>query len=173
MMTNDSLKNQKNLPVILFMGASESSGYGLADQKSFVDIFYQLVENERPQKYMVINASIPGASTSDLKELLNRTNVNKNTISHLVITLGLSDAIYQTPPTEIYNNLKEGINYLKEQQPTMKIWVMRCDMFQHHAISGLPLKNSPYYVNFRKAFDDIGKEKQVQIFPFYNGGYYK
>lgn len=94
-------------PAIVVVGDSLSSGYGLGDAPSWVDLLEARLE-ERAYEYVVVNASIPGdTSSGGLSRLSGLLTRHQPDI--VVIELGGNDGLRGLPTDLLQANLEQMI----------------------------------------------------------------
>lgn len=159
--------NKKIIPVptIVFIGASETSGYELPEGESYVDKFDSLLTNQGLE-YAVTNISFPGAATSDGKTILSNILYKNDNIHTIFISLGLSDVLYGVSTETIYNNLEEIIKMIKTNNPKTNIQIMEGEIFQYHKIPNLPSHESKYYFDYKRIYKRLLLDYQIKTYPF-------
>lgn len=159
--TKMKVKNQ----IIVFIGASESSGYGLSKGLSYVDKFSRLIEQDDLQ-FIIKNISYPGAATANGIEMFNSILNNKDTIHSVFISLGLSDVVYGVNPEQIYKNLSNMVELIQSKSIETRIYIMEGEIFQYHALPNLPTHETDYYKEYKKIYKRLEKGKKIIIYPF-------
>ena len=153
--------NQKR-PSIIFLGASTISSFGLAEEDSFVAQLQSLYD-ESGAAYQVINAGAPGASSESGVEQLTPYLDSKHDLAAVVITLGLSDAVYRIDPGSIKYNLKSVIKLTRGYDPNVKIFLCKARFFQEAVMRPLPIE---YETPYLRLFPDLATEEGIPLLPF-------
>lgn len=154
-----------SIPTIVFIGASETSGYGLPKNSSYVAKFSRMLK-EGGYDYNVKNISYPGAATSDGVSMLLPVLNSRANIQSVFISLGLSDCVYGVDPEVIYTNLLELATLIKSKHPMAKVFIMEGEIFQYHVLPNLPKHNSEYYGEYKGVYERLGQKKNITIYPF-------
>ncbi len=149
-------------PSILFLGASVTSGYGLAPTLAFPSQIQQLI-NQVGLPYWVLNAASPGASTADGLGQMREYLQAKYRLSHLVIGLGLADAVYGTPLPEIAYNLRQIIHTARQFKPDIRLFLGQARLFQQHVMPQLKQRNG---VAYARVFQTVAETEEVVLLPF-------
>lgn len=140
---------------ILLLGDSVSAGYGMKTHQAWVHLLNQKLSQQN-QPYTIINASVSGETTSG--GLSRLTNIlNKEKIDHLIIELGGNDGLRGYSPKLIKNNLLQMITIAQSK---------------NIAVSMIKIKITPNYgprynKMFEQIFDDVAKEKNITLLPFF------
>lgn len=150
---------------IVFLGASESSGYGLPKDASYVDKFSKLLQKDN-LSFEVINLSYPGASTQNGKDMLHSVLNSTDSIHSIFISLGLSDGVYGVSPNQIYQNLLGMKEQINAKHPEAKIHIMEGEIFQYHALPNLPKSGSKYYLDYKYIYGELSQDKNIKVYPF-------
>ena len=159
------IEKEMSKPVIVFIGASETSGYGLPKNSSYADKFSKhLLENQL--SFEILNHSFPGAATGDGEEMLNHVFEKTENIHSIFISLGLSDVIYGINSEEIYLNYQKMIKVIISKSADIKIHIMEGEIFQYHALPDLPSHDSAYYKAYKSIYKRLEDNEPVVVFPF-------
>lgn len=151
--------------IIAFIGASESSGYGLKEGSSYVDKFSELMKQDELQ-FIIKNISYPGAATSNGEGMLDSVLNSKDNIHSIFISLGLSDVVYGVNTEQIYQNLFNMIQQIQSKNIKTRIYVMEGEIFQYHAIHNLPSHETNYYKKYKEIYKRLKTHTEVMIYPF-------
>lgn len=154
-----------NTQSIVFIGASESSGYGLADGASHVHKFSKLLEKDNLH-FEVKNTSYPGASTKDGISMFQSILNSNDSIHTVFISLGLSDVVYGDSPDQIYQNLFKLTQFIRGENSKVVIYIMEGEIFQYHALPNLPKHDSDYYKQYKNIYVKLRQNADVIIYPF-------
>lgn len=161
-MNDTALAGENGAEYILFIGASEASGYG--GIRSFPSLVEDLARADgRP--WSIVNMARAGASTRDGREQIRAGLARKLTFSAAFISLGLADAVYAHPPSEIKANLQAMIRDLQTHSPGIEIYLCRGEIFQHQAIPGLAPRGSEYHREYVNLYAEIADTAQMRRNP--------
>jgi acyl-CoA thioesterase-1 len=153
--TNKPEKSNSMPPVLLIVGDSISSGYGLSQKNlGWVKQLETQVQREG-LVYQVINASIAGDTTANgLSRLPNL--LKKHNPKVVVIELGGNDGLRGLPVSQIQKNLNQMITLSQKQGAKVLLLGMK-----------IP---SNYGATYTKAFENnyqsLAKTHQVAIIPW-------
>ncbi|XQW86782.1 arylesterase [Thalassotalea piscium] len=140
---------------ILLLGDSVSAGYQMPKEQSWAYLLNQrLIKENAP--YRLINASISGETTSGGLSRLPAI-LAKEKIDHLVIELGGNDGLRGYAPKRIKANLLQMITLAQEQD--IKVSLIK--------IKITPNYGPRYLKMFEQVFEEVSKEKDVVLFPFF------
>lgn len=141
--------------VILFFGDSLTAGYGLDQGEAFPEIIQEKIDSLN-LNYKVVNAGLSGETTSGGK---NRTDwVLKQNVDIFVLELGANDGLRGIPLQETRNNLQEIIDFVREENPEIKI-----------ILAGMqipPNMGQDYTSGFRNIFPELAEKNEVELIPF-------
>lgn len=145
-------------PVILVLGDSLSSGYGLKADESWVALLSDKIKAKKIA-YTVVNGSVAGATAADgLSALPNL--LKSHTPKILIVALGSNDGLRGNSVVELKRNLSDIISVAKKD----KIKVLLVGF-------KLPVNyGSKYRESFEKVYVDLKKEYSVPLVPFLLSG---
>ena len=127
------------------------SGSGKADQKPL-----------GRESVVTVNAGWAGAATKDgivqLQPFLSTPGLN-----HIVIALGLADAVYQISPEQIKDNIRDLVYLAREHHPDVKIYLLQSKVFQPFVLQRI---DGDYVQNFEQTFVDVASELHLNLLPF-------
>ena len=147
--------------VILFLGASVTSGFGLSKQDAYPAIIQSFV-SEAGMNYHIANAGWAGAATKDGIAQL-QPFLSKPGLEHLVIALGLADAVYHISPVQIKDNIRDLVHLAREHHPDVKIYLLQSKVFQPFVLQRI---DGDYVQNFEQTFVDVANEWDLNLLPF-------
>ena len=140
---------------ILLLGDSVSAGYQMPQEQSWAYLLNQQLINEKAA-YQLKNASISGETTSGGLSRLPAILANEK-IDHLVIELGGNDGLRGYSPKRIKSNLLQMVTMAQEKG--IKVSLMKIKITPNYGPRYLQL--------FEQVFDDIAKEKNITLLPFF------
>ncbi len=141
-------------PVILILGDSLSSGYGLNEGEGWTDLLQQrLSANGYPHR--VVNASASGDTTAiGLNRITGAMAQYRPVV--VVVELGGNDGLRALPVATVQANLLGIIDKVREAGAKVLLAGMR-----------LPPNYGPVYVNaFEAMYRDIATTRAVALIPF-------
>ena len=145
-------------PKVLVFGDSLSSGYGLADQQGWVDLFRQRLITDTPG-WQVINASIAGETTSQGVRKLPAALARENP-DWVFLELGGNDALRGTDLTLTESNLREMIELSRDAGADVLLFGMQ-----------VPPNYGPVYSEqFAELFFTLAEEEGTALIPFFLEG---
>ncbi len=150
---------------IVFLGASLTSGYGLPASDAFPGVYNRLLQTHGKETTLY-NVASPGASSRDGLLQLEKAIKSGISIDYLFIALGISDAVYNTPCTNIKKNLSAVIKRAKDHNPDITIYLFQGKIFQRHVTSRVAKANSPYEKEYEALFPEICNKEHVTLLPF-------
>lgn len=141
-------------PVILILGDSLSSNYGMDARQGWVELLRRRLAASA-HRYEVVNASISGDTTSGglarLPQALQRYRP-----AIVVIELGGNDGLRALPLKEIRNNLAAMIEQSRAAGADVLLVGMQ-----------IPPNYGPAYTaKFRAVYEDLARQYQVPLVPF-------
>ncbi len=139
---------------ILILGDSLSSGYGISEGKSWVDLIKKQLSDKK-YNYQIINLSIAGHTTSDgLEQLPEALAQYKPEIT--IIELGGNDGLRGIQITAIKENLQQAINLAKKAHSKILLVGVR-----------IPPNYGPQYTQqFHDNYLNLAKENNIAIVPY-------
>lgn len=145
-------------PVILIMGDSLSSGFGMKLSEGWASLLQQRLKSEN-LPHRVINASISGETTNGgLSRLAQALDAHKPKI--VIIELGANDGLRGLPLNLMRKNLSRMINTSRQAKARVLLLGME-----------LPPNYGPRYTReFAKIFTELAKENNTGVAPFLLAG---
>jgi acyl-CoA thioesterase-1 len=145
-------------PVILVVGDSLSSAYGLAEKRGWVALLRDRLRSERLD-YSVVNASISGDTTSG-----GRARLGKLLAQHrpaiLILELGGNDGLRGLPVAEMRKNLSAMIGEAQRAKARVLLVGMRMP----------PNYGEQYARAFEAAYADLAREHRIALLPELTAG---
>lgn len=144
----------------LFLGDSLTDGHGLDRSKVYTSLIQEKLE-ESGQKVKVINGGVDGSTTAGgLRRFQWYSKRMK--FDTLVIQLGANDGMRGFPVKEIRNNLIKIIDESRKKNSEIKIYLAAMNIF--------PSMGEVYAGEFKTVFEEVAKEKKVNLIPFFLDG---
>ncbi len=141
-------------PVILVLGDSLSSNYGMDSRQGWVELLRQRLAASA-YRYEVINASISGDTTSGGLTRLPQA-LQRHRPAIVIIELGGNDGLRALPLTEMRNNLAAMIEQSRAAGADVLLIGMQ-----------IPPNYGPAYTaKFRTVYEDLARQYQVPLVPF-------
>ncbi len=141
-------------PVILVLGDSLSSGYGINLKQGWVARLQKRLQH-KGYSYQVVNASITGETTHGaLARLDDLLDTHKPEI--VLIELGGNDGLRGLPLPEVRQNFSRLIE--QSQQSGAKVLLVRMRLPPNYGFL--------YTQQFEKLFSDLEKKYKVALAPF-------
>ncbi|WP_228719834.1 arylesterase [Methylococcus geothermalis] len=142
---------------VLVLGDSLSAAYGLADSsKGWVAL---LQEKLRARNIAVVNASIPGDTSAG-----GRARLAPALAAHhpriVILELGANDGLRGLPPSTLKANLGAMVDQARSAGAQVLILGMKLP----------PNYGNRYAEAFERVYDDLAKEKKVEVLPFFLDG---
>jgi len=139
---------------ILVFGDSLSAGYGIAIEKSWVNLLQQ--ELQRTQSgFGIVNASISGETTTGGRQRITKT-LKQHRPSIVIVELGANDGLRGAPIKDIEANL----NYIIEQSHGSGAKVLLLGMKLP------PNYGGPYTTQFANVYPRVAKKHGILLLPF-------
>lgn len=139
---------------ILVFGDSLSAGYGLAIEKSWVNLLQQ--ELQRTQSgFSVVNASISGETTTGGRQRITKT-LKQHHPSIVIVELGANDGLRGAPIKDIEANL----SYIIERSHRSGAKVLLLGMKLP------PNYGEPYITQFAGVYPRLAKKHGILLLPF-------
>lgn len=148
-------------PVILFLGASVTSGFGIPLKNAYPALIQSHI-NKAEINLKVLNAAVPGASTVDGLQQM-RPYLESSSIKHLVIALGLADAVYRHSPDAIRRNIKSIVDEARKAQAGVNIYLFQSKVFQSFVRQQV---STDYLHEFEAIFPVIATAMNLTLLPF-------
>jgi acyl-CoA thioesterase-1 len=141
------------VPLIVVLGDSLASGYGIGASNSFPAVLQQrAADNGYPHR--VVNAGVSGdTSAGGLRRLDSALNGD---VGLLIVALGANDGLRGVPVAQVQANLARII----EQAQARGIRVLLCGM------EALPTYGWQYSVAFHRMYGDLARDYDVPLVPF-------
>jgi acyl-CoA thioesterase-1 len=146
--------NQSALPLILIVGDSLSSAYGLNPKQGWVHLLVERLKNEG-YRYRVVNASIAGDTTrSGLARLPQALQTHHPGI--VIIELGANDGLRGINPRQMQNNLLQIISLARQQAAQVVLIGVR-----------LPSNYGKTFIeHFAAVYPRVAETAEVPLVPF-------
>jgi acyl-CoA thioesterase-1 len=139
---------------ILVFGDSLSAGYGLAIEKSWVNLLQQ--ELQRTQSgFSVVNASISGETTTGGRQRITKT-LKQHRPSIVIVELGANDGLRGAPIKDIEANLNDIIK--QSQRSGAKVLLLGMKL--------PPNYGEPYITQFANVYPRVAKKHGILVLPF-------
>jgi acyl-CoA thioesterase I len=138
---------------LLIVGDSLSSGYGLANDTSWVDKLGARLKKTAPD-WRVINASVSGDTTQNGLQRLQPA-LDRHRPQGVVIELGGNDALRGTPPEVIRQNLLAMVRQAK----AAGAWVVLLDA------PVLPNYGKPYADALARLYGEVARREKITRVP--------
>ncbi|MEO8506806.1 MAG: arylesterase [Betaproteobacteria bacterium] len=146
-------------PVLLVVGDSASSGYGLAAGQVWVDLLARKLSAEG-YRYRVVNGSISGDTTAGGRARLPAL-LTQHKPAIVVIELGGNDALRGSKLTTTRDNLDAMVT--AAQAAGARVLLVGMEM---------PSNYGPAYVReFRELFVDVARARRVPLVPMFFAGF--
>jgi acyl-CoA thioesterase I len=145
-------------PVILVVGDSLSSGYGIDTEQGWVRLLDKRLKS-RSCRFRVVNLSISGETTRAAVAVLDPA-LPKYRPAIVIIGLGGNDGLRGISLGEMRNNLEHLVSSAREQGARVLLLGMR-----------LPPNYGSYYAGkFHEVYQQVAAEQQVPLVPFFLAG---
>ena len=145
-------------PVILILGDSLSSGYGLDLRKGWVALLEQRLANEK-FPHRVVNASITGDTTRSGRARLPRA-LEQHRPAVVIIELGGNDGLRGLPLSQPRENLAAMVALAQKHNAKVLLVGMR-----------LPSNYGTSHAQaFHALYAELGRRYQVPVVPFFLDG---
>jgi acyl-CoA thioesterase-1 len=145
-------------PVILVVGDSLSSGYGIDTEQGWVRLLDERLQR-RSYRFRVVNLSISGETTRAGAAVLDPA-LPKYRPAIVIIGLGGNDGLRGISLAEMRNNLEHLVSAAREQGARVLLLGMR-----------LPPNYGSYYAGkFHEVYLQVAAEQRVPLVPFFLAG---
>jgi acyl-CoA thioesterase-1 len=142
-------------PVILVVGDSLSSGYGIDTEQGWVRLLDERLQS-RSYRFRVVNLSISGETTRAAAAVLDPA-LPKYRPAVVIIGLGGNDGLRGINLDEMRNNLVHLVSASREQGARVLLLGMR-----------LPPNYGSYYAGkFHEVYKQIASDQHVPLVPFF------
>jgi acyl-CoA thioesterase-1 len=142
-------------PVILVVGDSLSSGYGIDTEQGWVRLLDKRLQSGS-YRFRVVNLSISGETTRAAAAVLEPA-LPKYRPAVVIIGLGGNDGLRGISLGEMRNNLEHLVSTAREQGARVLLLGMR-----------LPPNYGSYYAGkFHEVYQQVAAEQQVPLVPFF------
>jgi acyl-CoA thioesterase-1 len=146
--------NQSAPPIILIVGDSLSSAYGLNPQQGWVRLLAERLEN-KGYRYQVVNASISGDTTrSGLARLPRALQTYRPSI--VIIELGANDGLRGIDPKQMQDNLLQMISLGRRQDAQVVLIGVRLP----------PNYGKVFIERFAAVYPRVAETTEVHLVPF-------
>jgi acyl-CoA thioesterase I len=143
------------MPVILVVGDSLSSGYGIDTEQGWVRLLDKRLQS-RSYRFRVVNLSISGETTLAATVVLNPA-LSKYRPAVVIIGLGGNDGLRGINLGEMRNNLEHLVSTAREQGARVLLLGMRLP----------PNYGSNYAGKFHEVYQQVAAKQQVPLVPFF------
>jgi len=145
-------------PVILVLGDSLSSGYGIADEAGWANLLRERLDNNG-YPHAVVNASISGDTTRNALTRLDAT-IKRHRPDVAIVQLGGNDGLRAFPIDTIERNLSLILDKLRESGAKIVLAGMR-----------MPPNYGPVYTRaFEALYPALAEEYEAALVPFFMEG---
>jgi len=145
-------------PVILVVGDSLSSGYGIDTEQGWVRLLDKRLQSGS-RRFRVVNLSISGETTRAATAVLDPA-LPKYRPAIVIIGLGGNDGLRGISLGEMRNNLEHLVSAARAQGARVLLLGMR-----------LPPNYGSYYAGkFHEVYQQLAAELQVPLVPFFLAG---
>jgi acyl-CoA thioesterase I len=139
---------------ILVFGDSLSAGYGIAIEKSWVNLLQQ--ELQRTQSgFSIVNASISGETSTGGRQRITKA-LKQHRPAIVIVELGANDGLRGAPINDIETNLV----YIIEQAQSAGAQVLLVGMELP------PNYGEPYIKRFRDIYPRLAQKHRILLVPF-------
>jgi acyl-CoA thioesterase-1 len=146
------------LPVIVVLGDSLSSGYGIDTQRGWVHLLDERLQAMSVQ-FQVVNLSISGETTRAALAVLDAA-LARYRPAVVIIGLGGNDGLRGISLEEMRNNLAHLVSASRAQGARVLLLGMR-----------LPPNYGSYYAGkFHQVYQDVAEAQHVPLVPFFLAG---
>ena len=146
------------MPVILVLGDSLSSAYGIDTDQGWVRLLDKRLQ-ERSYPFRVVNLSISGETTRAAGAVLDPALPEYRPVV-VIIALGGNDGLRGISLGEMRNNLANLVRTSREHGAHVLLLGMR-----------LPPNYGSYYAGkFHEVYQQVAAEQQVPLVPFFLAG---
>lgn len=145
---------------ILVFGDSLSAGYGLPQDKGWVQLLQQRLNEERSGYYKVVNASLSGETTSGGLSRFGAA-LKEAHPDVVVLELGANDGLRGQSVDVMRKNLEQMIDASHRAHAQVLLIGMRLP----------PNYGSAYVEKFQRTFADVARAKKVAYVPFLLEGF--
>ena len=143
------------LPRIIFAGTSLTAGMGLDPDSAYPLHVQRMIDSARLD-YRVVNAGVSGETSS---ALLGRLDwLLREPFSVFVIETGANDGLRGIPVTTMRRNIAQIIDRVRAARPDARIVLVQME--------APPNMGAVYTRDFRDAFAEVAREKDVPLLPF-------
>jgi acyl-CoA thioesterase-1 len=140
-------------PLIVVLGDSLASGYGIGASRSFPAVLEERAA-EKGYSHQIVNAGVSGdTSAGGVRRLAAAL---KGDVRFLIVALGANDGLRGIPVAQVKANLARII----EQAQARGIQVLLCGM------EALPTYGWQYTIAFHQMYLDLAKQYEVPLVPF-------
>jgi acyl-CoA thioesterase I len=140
---------------ILVLGDSLSASYGLAQERGWVNLLQQRLQQEK-QAYRVVNASISGETTSGGLYRINAL-LTQHRPKIVILELGANDGLRGLSIESTRNNLESMIQRAKKSGAKILLLGMRIP----------PNYGLTYTEQFHRLYEVLAKKYHIQRQPFF------
>lgn len=151
---SSSAARQESLPKIVAFGDSLTAGYGLATTESYPALLQAMLERDGYQ-YEVVNAGVSGDTSAGGVQRIDWAL--EGDVRVVILELGANDMLRGLPVKAMKSNLDQIIRRAKERDAR----VLLAGMY------AAPYLGPEYQREYRAAFEDLAREHEVALIPFF------
>jgi acyl-CoA thioesterase-1 len=152
------LPSKSPAPVILVLGDSLSSGYGIPTAKTWVALLQRRL-NKLDYPHRIVNASVSGDTTASGLSRLNSA-LQRHDPSIVILELGGNDGLRALSLAALRSNLESIIKTTREGDAKIVLAGMRIP----------PNYGVAYTTKFERIYTELASQYQVVLIPFFLEG---
>lgn len=139
---------------ILVFGDSLSAGYGIAIEKSWVNLLRQELQRTH-SGFNIVNASISGETTVGGRQRIARA-LGQHRPSMVIVELGANDGLRGFSTADIETNLGDIIEQSKRARAKVLLVGMKLP----------PNYGEPYVTQFANLYPRLAEKHRIRLLPF-------
>jgi acyl-CoA thioesterase I len=139
---------------ILVFGDSLSAGYGIAIEKSWVNLLQQELQRTQSE-FSIVNASISGETTTGGRQRIAKA-LKQHHPAIVIVELGANDGLRGSPLNDMEDNLNHII--MKSRDSGAKVLLLGMKL--------PPNYGGPYTRKFANVYPRVAKKHGILLLPF-------
>ena len=148
--------DERDQPVVLFLGTSLTAGYGLRRDQAYPALIQELVDSAG-YGFRVVNAGESGATSAGGVRRIGWL-LRGQPVAVLVVELGANDGLRGFDPAITKANLESIVDSAESLRPDAAIVVA--------GMEAPPNLGSEYTARFRRVYRDLARERGATLIPF-------
>jgi acyl-CoA thioesterase-1 len=142
-------------PVVLFVGASLTAGFGVLPEEAYPALVQQKID-AAGLRYRVVNAGVSGETSAGARRRLGW--LLRRPVAVLVVETGANDGLRGQDPDATRGSIQAILDEARRQQPSPKFVIV--------GMEALPNYGEDYRRRFRVIYPELARANHAALVPF-------